>query len=61
MKANNQAIVELETALNRARDDVRVTAQRDPELSSADMLKLREAAYAAWCELEKAKRAGAGS
>jgi hypothetical protein len=58
MKANNQTIAELQTALDRTRDDVR-EAERRAELSSAEMLKLREAAHAAWRALEEANRAKA--
>jgi hypothetical protein len=47
-------IAELQKALRRARDDVRDAALREPELSTAEMLTLREAAHADWCELEKA-------
>jgi hypothetical protein len=57
MNASNQTIAELQIVLDRARDDVRDAAQRRPELTGADMLKLREGAHAAWVKLESAKKA----
>jgi hypothetical protein len=51
----NANIPTLEKALSDARDDVTVAAQQRPELPVAEMLKLREAAHTAWCELERAK------
>ena len=61
MNANKRKIAELETALNRALDDVREAGQRKPELSSAEMLSLQTAAHAAWRKVEEAKKAGASS
>jgi hypothetical protein len=55
MNANNRTIVGLQTALDRARDDVREAGQRNPTLPEAEMVTLRSAALAAWVELETAK------